>query len=90
MWNEAVFAGIWIGGREIKRVAYQELFASTLADTSSNWMHFGGPDGIRTLDLLNAMLTVDRPLESTRVVFEFKPDSDNRRFVRQSPRKSTP
>ena len=28
-------------------------------------------EGIRTPDLLNAIPTVDRPLESTRVAFEF-------------------
>ena len=50
----------------------------------------GGPEGIRTPDLLNAMPSVTRPPRSTRVVFEFKPDSDYRRFVRQSPRKSSP
>ena len=49
MWNEAVFVGIWIGDREIKRVAYQELFASTLADTSSNWMHLVDPMGFEPL-----------------------------------------
>jgi hypothetical protein len=38
MWNEAVFAGIWIGDRAITRVAYQDLFASALSDTSSNWV----------------------------------------------------
>ena len=49
----------------------------------------GGPEGIRTPDLLNAMHTVDRPPASTRVVFEFKPDSDYRRSVHQSPPEST-
>lgn len=28
MWNEAVFAGIWIGDREIKRTECRDLFAS--------------------------------------------------------------
>ena len=45
MWNEAVFAGIWIGDREIKRVAYQDLFASALSDTSSNWVILVAPAG---------------------------------------------
>ncbi len=45
MWNEAVFAGIWIGDREIKRVAYQDLFASALSDTSSNWVSLVAPAG---------------------------------------------
>jgi hypothetical protein len=34
----------------------------------------GGPEGSRTPDLLNAIQTVDRPPESTRVVFEFRTD----------------
>ena len=51
---------------------------------------FGGPEGIRTPDLLNAVPGDDGPAESTRVVFEFKPDSDYKRFVRQSPPKSSP
>ena len=51
---------------------------------------FGGPEGIRTPDLLNAMHKVCGPPESTRVVFEFKPDSDYRRLVHQSPGKSSP
>src|ERR1700737_1198395 len=37
-WNEAVFGKIWIGGREIIRVESQELFASGLSGTSSNWV----------------------------------------------------
>jgi len=48
-----------------------------------------GPEGIRTPDLLNAMLTVDGPPGSTGVVFEFRRDSKYRRLVRQSPPKST-
>jgi hypothetical protein len=46
---ERAFAGIWIGDREIKRVAYQELFASTVADMSSNWMHLVEPRGFEPL-----------------------------------------
>ena len=30
MWNEAVFTGIWVGDREIKRTEYRDLFASIL------------------------------------------------------------
>jgi hypothetical protein len=41
-------------------------------DTGSELEKFGGPEGIRTPDLLNAMHKVDRPPESTRVVFEFR------------------
>ena len=45
---------------------------------------FGGPEGIRTPDLLNAMPGADGPPESTNVVFELKPDSDYRRSVHRS------
>jgi hypothetical protein len=38
IWNEAVFAGIWVGDREIMRTDYRDLFASILSDTSSNWV----------------------------------------------------
>ena len=33
---------------------------------------FGGPEGIRTPDLLNAIQRVGGPPESSRVVFEFR------------------
>jgi hypothetical protein len=46
---------------------------------------FGGPEGIRTPDLLNAMPTVDRPPESTRVVVEFKSALCPTRSVHQGP-----
>ncbi len=45
MWNEAVFAGIWVGDREIKRTEYRDLFASILSDTSSNWVSLVAPAG---------------------------------------------
>jgi hypothetical protein len=45
MWNEAVFARIWIGDREIKRTDCQDLFASILSDTSSNWVSLVAPAG---------------------------------------------
>ena len=40
---------------------------STISNTK-----FGGPEGIRTPDLLNAMPSVEGPRESSGVVFEFK------------------
>jgi len=49
MWNEVVFSGIWVGDREIKRTEYQDLFASTLADTSSNWISLVDPRGFEPL-----------------------------------------
>jgi hypothetical protein len=52
MWNEAVFAGIWIGDRAITRVACQDLFASALSDTSSNWVSLVAvSDTNRTIEL---------------------------------------
>ena len=45
MWNEAVFAGIWVGDREIKRTEYRDLFASILSDSSSNWVSLVAPAG---------------------------------------------
>jgi len=45
MWNEAVFAGIWVGDREIKRTEYRDVFASILSDTSSNWTSLVAPAG---------------------------------------------
>ncbi len=45
MWNEAVFTGIWVGDREIKRTEYRNLFASILSDTSSNWVSLVAPAG---------------------------------------------
>jgi hypothetical protein len=41
----AVFAGIWVGDREIKRTEYRDLFASILSDTSSNWVSLVAPGG---------------------------------------------
>jgi len=49
----------------------------------------GGPEGIRTPELLNAMHAVDRAPESARVVFGFKPSCSDGRSVRQSPPESS-
>ena len=45
VWNEAVFAGTWVGDRGIKKTEYQDLFASILSDTSSNWVSLVAPAG---------------------------------------------
>ena len=45
MWNEAVFARIWVGDREVKRTDFRDMFASILSDTSSNWASLVAPAG---------------------------------------------
>ena len=45
---------------------------ATLVELNSE---FGGPGGIRTPDLLNAMPAPDRPRECARIVLVFNPDS---------------
>ena len=62
MWNEAVVAGIWVGDREVKRTEYQDLFASILSDTTSNWVSLVAPTGFQaTTAILSAFLASGSP-----------------------------
>jgi hypothetical protein len=45
IWNEAVFARIWVADREVKRTDFRDMFASILSDTSSNWASWVAPAG---------------------------------------------
>jgi len=36
-WNRALFQGFWVGGQEIRRVAYNEPYQSILVGSCSTW-----------------------------------------------------